>query len=433
MYGPREATARANSLWGPCMSGWAGDPEMKIDDGWAKEDISFGPTPAELKSWSSTPIFHQYTKKNNPPKATIDFETRSACSIKDCGSWRYSMDPTTEVLCLAFRLPHWVHGRTALWHPAFPHLDIEEADCPELDELFKWIEEGGLVEAHNAWFERGIWTNILRKRYHNRFPEIQHKQWRCSAAKAAAHALPRNLEQLVAALHLPVKKDTAGAKVMKKMAKPRKPRKKEVADWIKAHGEDTPLPLFWHESKELLFEHLFPYCRVDVLAEEGASEVLRDLSANETQMYLMDQAVNERGFQLDRKAVETALELVDDVFSDLNRELVEITDGAVEKATQRAKMIEWFHENGLPISDTQGATIDGWLKREDLPPHVYRALELVRALGRSSTAKYVAMQNWASPEDWKVRGGLLFHGANTGRWSGSGVQPHNFQIGRASC
>ena len=27
---------------------------------------------------------------DNPPKATIDFETRSACSIKDCGSWRYS-------------------------------------------------------------------------------------------------------------------------------------------------------------------------------------------------------------------------------------------------------------------------------------------------------------------------------------------------------
>jgi DNA polymerase len=25
---------------------------------------------------------------DNPPKATIDFETRSACSIKDCGSWR---------------------------------------------------------------------------------------------------------------------------------------------------------------------------------------------------------------------------------------------------------------------------------------------------------------------------------------------------------
>ena len=64
----------------------------------------------------------------NPPKATIDFETRSACSIKDCGSWRYSLDPTTEVMCLAFRLPHWEEGRTALWHPAF---QIGRASCRE--------------------------------------------------------------------------------------------------------------------------------------------------------------------------------------------------------------------------------------------------------------------------------------------------------------
>ena len=97
---------------------------------------------------------------DNPIKATIDFETRSACSIKDCGSWRYSLDPTTQVMCMAFRLPHWEEGRTALWHPAFPHLGVEEANCPELEELFTWIAEGRLVEAHNSWFERGIWTNI---------------------------------------------------------------------------------------------------------------------------------------------------------------------------------------------------------------------------------------------------------------------------------
>src|SRR5262245_13292322 len=97
----------------------------------------------------------------NPPRATIDFETRSACSIKNCGTWRYSWDWTTEVLCLAFRLPHWPAGKTALWHPAFPHLGIEEDvlgwdDEPgawhHLDELFAWVIDGKLIEAHNAWF-----------------------------------------------------------------------------------------------------------------------------------------------------------------------------------------------------------------------------------------------------------------------------------------
>lgn len=391
----------------------------------------------------------------NPPKATIDFETRSACSIKDCGSWRYSLDPTTQVMCLAFRLPHWEKDRTALWHPAFPHLGVKEADCPELEELFAWIAEGKLVEAHNCWFERGIWTNICVPKLG--WPEVGHRQWRCSAAKAAAHSLPRSLDGCTLALDLRTKKDVEGAKVMKKMAKPRKPRVAEVKSFVAQQdgvpaikqcvvttvatdtgwkasvswdgGErDFSLPFYWHESAEMI-ERLCAYCRKDVLAEEAVSHRLRDLSAKETEMYLMDQSINQRGFQLDREGIEAALEVVNGIFSDLNKELVELTGGRVEKATQRARMIQWFNEMGLPLEDTQGSTLDGWLKREDLEADVRRGLELVRALGRSSTAKFVAAENWASPGAWRVHGGLLYHGAGTGRWSGSGVQPHNFPRG----
>ncbi len=391
----------------------------------------------------------------NPLKATIDFETRSACSIKDCGSWRYSLDPTTQVMCLAFRLPHWEKDRTALWHPAFPHLGVKEADCPELEELFAWIAEGKLVEAHNCWFERGIWTNICVPKLG--WPEVGHRQWRCSAAKAAAHSLPRSLDGCTLALDLRTKKDVEGAKVMKKMAKPRKPRVAEVKSFVAQQdgvpaikqcvvttvatdtgwkasvswdgGErDFSLPFYWHESAEMI-ERLCAYCRKDVLAEEAVSHRLRDLSAKETEMYLMDQSINQRGFQLDREGIEAALEVINGIFSDLNKELVELTDGRVEKATQRARMIQWFNEMGLPLEDTQGSTLDGWLKREDLEADVRRGLELVRALGRSSTAKFVAAENWASPGAWRVHGGLLYHGAGTGRWSGSGVQPHNFPRG----
>lgn len=395
--------------------------------------------------------------ETNAPKATIDFETRSACSIKDCGSWRYSLDPTTQVMCLAFRLPTWEKGRTALWHPAFPHLGVEEADCPELVELFQWIAEGRLVEAHNAWFERGIWTNICVPKLG--WPAVGHEQWRCSAAKAAAYSLPRNLENLTVALALKVKKDTEGAKVMKKMAKPRKPLKRDVCAWLDDNAtlplpakkcvttlypndngtyrvvaewdggsEEHDLPLFWNESAELL-ERLCAYCRVDVLAEEAVSDRLRDLSPKETEMYLMDQHINQMGFQLDREGIECALEIVNGIYAELNKELVELTEGQVQKATQRARMMAWFQENGLPLEDTQGSTIDSWLKREDVDPKVRRGLELVRALGRSSTAKFVAAQNWAHPDTWRVHGGLLYHGAGTGRWSGSGVQPHNFPRG----
>jgi DNA polymerase len=402
----------------------------------------------------------------SPPRATIDFETRSACSIRDCGSWRYSLDPSTQVMCLAFRLPHWEHGRTALWHPAFPHLGIPEADCPELIELFEWIVAGKLVEAHNAFFERGIWVNIMVPKYG--WPVIPHESYRCSAAKAAAYSLPRGLDDLTGALGVAVRKDLEGAKVMKKMAKPRKPLVADVKKWLLANSPeyrslskpelktvkiksfveavDTAvevtwlvddvfqevrhfrLPLYWHESAALL-DALCAYCRVDVLAEEASSERLRDLSPKETEVYLMDQAINERGMQLDREGIEAALHVVGERNRELNAELVEITGGYVEKATQRAKMMNWFSGEGVLLSDTQGTTIDSWLKRQDLEYKVRRCLELVRALGRSSTAKFIAAQDWAAPATWRVHGGLLYHGASTGRWTGKGLQPHNFPRG----
>lgn len=369
---------------------------------------------------------------------------------------------------MAFRLPHWAAGKVALWHPAFPSLGIAEnemgTDLDDLAELFAWINQGELVEAHNAFFERGVWTNICVRKFG--WPRIAHLQWRCSAAKAAAHSLPRALEDAGEVVEAEIEKDMEGSAVMKKMMKPRKPTKADKIAWGRQHapcgacdgrgrvgslkkdGTPTklgmkcptcaglafdrkvavpPMPLLYHESRELL-ERLFVYCGVDVLAEESLSETLPPLSEVETEMYLLDQAVNQRGFELDAEAIDVALGLIDDEFVDLNAELKTLTGGVVERATQRDRMIDWFEGQGLVLENTRAATIDETLKTE-LAPHVRRGLELMKALGKSSTAKYVAMANWKCPDN-RAHGGMLFHGASTGRWSGAGIQPHNFPRGK---
>src|ERR1035437_8264471 len=96
----------------------------------------------------------------NTSRATIDFESRSACSLRKCGAWKYSLDPSTEILCLGYRLPSCPERRVELWHPAFPHLNIPESDDSDaLYELLERISDGGLVVAHNAWFERSLWRS----------------------------------------------------------------------------------------------------------------------------------------------------------------------------------------------------------------------------------------------------------------------------------
>jgi DNA polymerase len=407
---------------------------------------------------------------SHEPRCTIDFESRSECPIKTSGSWKYSLDPTTEVLCMAFRMPYWEPGRTGLWHPAFPHLDIPEGeDFNDLAELFEWMMAEGLVEAHGVFFELGIWVNQMVARCG--WPVLDLRQWRCSAAKAATHTLPRALEDAVDNLDLPVSKDMEGSKVMKKMAKPRKAIATDIQAWNRQHApcpvcrglgkvqevkkDGTPkvnlskcqvcngrghtmalqhvplMPVLYHESREMM-EMLWTYCRQDVLAEEALSQALPDLTNHELDIFHMDLAVNQRGFQLDPLALDAATVLIDEECVDLNAELKVLTGGQVEKATQRAKMMGWLADNGLDLDNTQAGTIDSYLDFDGqtitLAPNVRRGLELMRTLGRSSTAKYDTMQSWMCP-DGRVRGGILYHGAATGRWSGKGVQPHNFPKG----
>jgi DNA polymerase bacteriophage-type len=361
--------------------------------------------------------------------ATIDFETKSEVSLKVCGTWRYSVDPSTRILCLAYRLPHWAPGRTGLWHPRFEGLGIRGTGADgDFRELLAWIVDGRLVEAHNAFFERCIWGNIAVPIFG--WPVVGHEQWRCSAAKAAAMAFPRGLDDALAALGSDVRKDAAGGKVMMRMTKPRRSRKKEREEW---DAEGKAHPVVWHEDRVSL-ERLFAYCRQDVLAEEALSAQLPDLSRSEQSVYHMDQMVNLRGFQLDPMAVSTALNIIGSETARLNQDLHRLSDGAVSTATQRAKLIAWLATQGVSLSDTTKETVATVLSEPwhlgSLTDTARSGLEILQQLGKSSTAKYKTMQAQMDPTDHRVRGGLLYHGASTGRWSGSGVQPHNFPKGK---
>lgn len=366
-----------------------------------------------------------------PPRATIDFESRSTIKLKKQGTLRYATSPTTDVLVMAYRLPYWKTGRTEIWTPEYPTLGIMEqgGNWDALMELFDWIQAGGLVEAHNAWFERNMWRHIMVSRYG--WPEMPKRNWRCSAAQAAACALPRGLDDALAAVRLSLRKDAPGEKVMKKMMKPRKARKAERKAWQEKHG-DTPIETLYWETPELL-QDLYRYVRQDVLAEEALSYMLPDLSDDELEMFWLDQDINDRGFQLDMEAVNAALELISVETTKLNGELELLTGGAVTRATQRDRMKAWLLTEGCSLPNTQAATLDGILETWNPAWHgsdkAKRAIEILRVLGRSSTSKYEAMRLQADLTDGRLRGGLLYHGASTGRWTGVGVQPHNFPKG----
>jgi DNA polymerase len=135
------------------------------------------------------------------------------------------------------------------------------------------------------------------------------------------------------------------------------------------------------------------------------------------------------------RAVFAALNLTAAISEDLNRELELITRGAVQKATQREKLLNWFKANGIrDMSDMKKETIeeltlkdrDGeYLRKGDIPDDTLRALVIRSQLAKASTKKLEKMRDCVG-HDGKVRGLLQYHGAGTGRWAGRLVQPQNF-------
>lgn len=387
------------------------------------DQSSFAPTKIDWETMLADRIAYwkSYVDLNPLHKATMDFETRSACNLKTHGSWQYARHKSTEAMCLAYLLPG-AKQKVELWHAAYPDLLIGESKLPL--ELFAYILAGGLVEAHNVFFERVIWFHVMHKRHG--WPMIPPTQLRCSAAKCSAHALPRDLGTAVIAMGLSTEKDLEGRKLMLKMSKPRKMRKAEKEAWLQEHGSMPP-PIIYHETEEDMYR-LWAYCKQDVVAEHALSEVVPELSAMELLVWQMDQDMNWRGAKFDVPLANAALKLADRYKARLNGELEIIT--GITAATKREQVCTWLveHEN-LELPDTTKDTLDWYLTKVEMSGRARRIIEIMKQVNRTSTRKYNSILNYADSEDHRIRDLLMYHGAGTGRWSGKGVQVQNFPKG----
>lgn len=373
------------------------------------------------------------------PRATIDFETRATVDLKRVGAWKYAKHKDTRVLCLAFRLPG--DEKATVWHAGYmrdlPGKRSEWVPAGiwsgkrKLIDLWRWIKQGGLVEAHNVFFERCIWEHVfMRPTPVDEFgtpdhrsgvgaPEIKEHQWRCSAAKAAAWGLPRALGDACQALLGKELKDAEGRRAMLRLCKPRRARKGESPNWV-----------YWHED-EASFKVLFSYCGRDVDAEHALSEELPDLIPSEYCVWLADMRANWRGVKVDISLCHAAIELDRKVKKEMNTELFALT--GISSGTKRKDLKDWLNRHGIPIADTTAATLDWALEQFEgsslWPVEVQRVLRIAREINRTSIAKFKRILEMVDSDDWRLRELLMYHAATTGRWGGKGVQVQNFPRG----
>src|SRR5262245_7873266 len=138
----------------------------------------------------------------------LDFETRSTCQLKKAGAYRYSNDPTTQIICASYCIGD---GPIRRWLP------LEGQPIPAA--LFTHIFERRRVVTHGP-FERIIWNNLARLRYDGGI-FMTREQTSDLMVRAFAVNMPGKLEQLAKVLGIP-EKDMSGHGIMMRCSKPRK-------------------------------------------------------------------------------------------------------------------------------------------------------------------------------------------------------------------
>jgi DNA polymerase len=323
----------------------------------------------------------------------IDFETRSAIDLTKVGVHRYAEDPTTGLWCFSYRfddgpVQHWVRGQ-----PWPKDVNLHIGAC-------------GRVVAHNAGFERAMWNAF------NDFVNMTIKQQDCTMARARIMGLPGSLGALAKALNANVKKDDQGYRLMMKMCRPK-------AVW-EATGR-----VVWHEDPEDL-KRLVSYCDTDVLAECDVDAMLPPLSPYERRVWELDQRINDRGVALDVDFITKAQAVAEEAIKRANKKIWRLTDGAVKKVTEAARVVTWIKSRGIPCESIAEGEHEDLIICSDMfdDPLVEEVIRLRAASAKAF--KFPAMLA-AVCSDGRVRGSLGYAATVQHRWAGRGVQFHNMK------
>lgn len=333
----------------------------------------------------------------------IDLETRSNCDLIFHGLRRYAEDPSTQVICMAYAFDD---GDIEFWwhYEPFPK------------SVTDYFKSGEPIMAHNAEFERHLFEWVISNDYHFTPPKLE--QWRCSMAIGLTNGFAGGLDALAVGLELPYRKNPQGARLIREYCSP---------------GHES---VFKQGDDQIMKD----YCLSDVEIMRAAVKCLRTLTDSEWAEYHLNCRINQRGLPIDVAFCEAALGYTKEVAEDANRQIAELTDGAMTKATQRKardawlfpkltkpqmKLLEVYKDGEVKIS-LDGEHRRYLLNRDDLDADARALLEFIDNAGSSALKKFAVAAHQQCLG--RVYNTFLWNGAGrTGRFSGKGLQPHNIR------
>jgi DNA polymerase len=350
----------------------------------------------------------------------MDFETKSRVNLLTAGTDTYVSDPSTDILCAAFTFSDPLDTRAWVWRP-----DVDGKMQFHLwDAINDHLATGGLLAAHNARFDQGIWECIAVNDYG--FPPAKQDQWYCTSAQARVNALPANLDDATRALNASHRKSHKGANLIRKLS--------------------IPQPDGTFNQDPALLAQMATYCLDDVKATKAMVNSCRKLSGKEHTDWLINERINDRGVRIDLPLALACTEYAEIETEIIGQELSTLTHGVITKHTQNQRIKAWILQRVSP--DVEKLTVtykDGErknslakdirqtiLNRADageltIPDDVYDVIACLDDGNKSSVSKFKRMVERYDTETGRVHGSFMYAGASTLRYTSRGLQLHNFR------
>ena len=324
-----------------------------------------------------------------------DIETYSSADLARGGVRKYTEAPDFDILLMSYA---WDDEPVRVWD------FTADGPPPWLREAL--LDDTVLKVAWNISFERTCFN-----RYFDLYTPPE--QWRDAMTLAAMNGLPMSLEAAGAALRLTEQKLDTGKALINYFCKPCRPTKTNG-------GRTRNLP----EHAPDKWQQFITYCGRDTEVERTIYKRLIHfpVTATERRVEWADARINERGVMIDRQLVASAIRMDDAFKAEHMQEMQRLT--GLENPNSLVQLKAWLATRGLTpatldkkaVAELLGTAID---------PTTRRVLRLRQLLGKSSTAKYAAMEE-AVCSDGRIRGLLQYYGAGrTGRWAGRRVQLQN--------
>jgi DNA polymerase len=271
--------------------------------------------------------------------------------------------------------------------------------------FLKAVKQADELWAHNAEFDR---TMLETESW---WPKIPMEKWRCSAALARMHGLPGGLAHLCKIFKIPSDKakDIRGKQLIQLFCVPNKDSE---------YNDKRSHPKEWAE--------FLAYGGQDVAAMREIWRKTPKWNATPRMwaMWHLDQRMNARGVAVDLALAKGAVEATTRAKKRMADRTSELTEGAVERTTQRDRLLAYMADFGVDLPDLTADTVERRLSDESLPEHIKELLRVRQQASKSSTAKYQRVINQCV--DGRIRNLLVFCGASrTGRWAGRTIQLQN--------